>query len=91
MEDEKPLWAATDPSGRVTAFGDAASRKDAVTCGLYALTAGAEIEQLNVEDYHSTAAINLTGNEFANTIFSYAVVSTAMSWLTKSRVMSPSS
>src|SRR5262245_32524874 len=30
----------------------------------YVLTAGAEIEQLNVEDYHSTAAINLTGNEF---------------------------
>lgn len=41
VEDEKPLWAETDASGRVTAFGDAAARKDAVTCGLYALTAGA--------------------------------------------------
>ena len=34
----------------------------------YALTPGAEIEQFNVEDRHSTAAINLTGNEFANII-----------------------
>jgi Ca2+-binding RTX toxin-like protein len=30
----------------------------------YALTAGAEIEQFNVEDHNSTTAINLTGNEF---------------------------
>jgi Ca2+-binding RTX toxin-like protein len=30
----------------------------------YTLTAGAEIEQFNVEDHNSTTAINLTGNEF---------------------------
>lgn len=41
VDDEKPLWAATDASGRVTAFGAAARRKDAVTCGLYALTRAA--------------------------------------------------
>ena len=34
----------------------------------YALTAGAEIEQFNVEDHNSTTAINLTGNEFNNYI-----------------------
>jgi Ca2+-binding RTX toxin-like protein len=34
----------------------------------YALTAGAEIEQFNVEDHTGTAAINLTGNEFGNII-----------------------
>lgn len=41
VEDEKPLWADVDADGRVTAFGDAAVRRDAVTCGLYALTAAA--------------------------------------------------
>lgn len=41
VEDEKPLWADADADGRVLAFGDAAVRKDAVTCGLYALTSGA--------------------------------------------------
>ncbi|TBR21494.1 hypothetical protein EPO15_10255 [bacterium] len=41
IDDEKPLWTATDPTGRVSAFGDAVVRRDAVTCGLYALTAGA--------------------------------------------------
>jgi Ca2+-binding RTX toxin-like protein len=34
----------------------------------YALTAGSEIEQLNAEDRHSTAPINLIGNEFSNDI-----------------------
>ena len=34
----------------------------------YALTAGSEIEQFNVEDHNSTTAINLTGNEFNNII-----------------------
>jgi Ca2+-binding RTX toxin-like protein len=34
----------------------------------YALTAGSEIEQFNVEDHQSTTAINLTGNEFSNII-----------------------
>jgi Ca2+-binding RTX toxin-like protein len=34
----------------------------------YALTAGSEIEQLNTTDPYGTAAINLTGNEFANEI-----------------------
>lgn len=41
VEDEKPLWADADADGRVRAFGDGAVRKDAVTCGLYALTRGA--------------------------------------------------
>ncbi|MBI3300032.1 MAG: NDP-sugar synthase [Elusimicrobia bacterium] len=38
VEDEKPLWADTDADGRVTAFGDAAIKQAAVTCGLYAMT-----------------------------------------------------
>jgi Ca2+-binding RTX toxin-like protein len=35
----------------------------------YTLTAGSEIEQMQTDDLHSTAAINLTGNEFNNIIF----------------------
>ena len=35
----------------------------------YALTAGSEIEQLQVDNYSSAAPINLTGNEFNNFIF----------------------
>lgn len=38
VEDEKPLWADTDTSGRITALGEHASRRSAVTCGLYALS-----------------------------------------------------
>ena len=34
----------------------------------YALPAGSEIEQFNVEDLYGTAAINLTGNELRNII-----------------------
>jgi len=34
----------------------------------YTLTAGAEIEQFNVEDHNSTTDINLAGNEFNNII-----------------------
>lgn len=41
VDDEKPLWADVDASGRVTALGDAAQRRDAVTCGLYYMTRGA--------------------------------------------------
>ena len=41
VDDEKPLWADAGPDGRVSALGEAAVRRDAVTCGLYALTAGA--------------------------------------------------
>lgn len=37
VEDEKPLWADSDARGLVTAFGDAARQREAVTCGLYAL------------------------------------------------------
>ena len=40
-----------------------------ITSVSYALTAGSEIEQLNVDDHPGTAAINLTGNEFNNIIF----------------------
>jgi Ca2+-binding RTX toxin-like protein len=35
----------------------------------YALTAGSEIEQLQVYDHLGTASINLTGNEFGNDIY----------------------
>jgi len=40
VEDEKPLWADADPAGRVQALGEdvAPARREAVTCGLYALT-----------------------------------------------------
>ena len=38
----------------------------------YALTAGSEIEQLQVDSSVGTAAINLTGNEFKNFIFGSA-------------------
>jgi Ca2+-binding RTX toxin-like protein len=38
----------------------------------YHLPAGSEIEQLNVEDYNSTAPINLTGNEFNQFLFGSA-------------------
>jgi len=41
VDDEKPLWADVDSAGRVTALGDAAKRKDAVTCGLYYMTRAA--------------------------------------------------
>ncbi|MFH1724667.1 MAG: NDP-sugar synthase [Elusimicrobiota bacterium] len=37
VEDEKPLWADVDAGGLVTALGPAASRREAVTCGLYSL------------------------------------------------------
>lgn len=37
VDDEKPLWADVD-GGRVTALGDDAKRKNAVTCGLYYMT-----------------------------------------------------
>lgn len=38
VDDEKPLWADADANGRVTALGERAKRKDAVTCGLYYMT-----------------------------------------------------
>ncbi len=38
VEDEKPLWADTDAAGRITALGERASQRTAVTCGLYALS-----------------------------------------------------
>lgn len=40
----------------------------APTAGNYALAAGQEIETLSVADQSSTYAVNLTGNEFAQTI-----------------------
>jgi choline kinase len=39
IDDEKPLWADLGRGGVVKALGADASRRDAVTCGLYALTA----------------------------------------------------
>lgn len=41
VEDEKPLWADVDKNGAVTGLGERAARRDAVTCGLYALSARA--------------------------------------------------
>lgn len=38
VDDEKPLWADVDAKGRVTALGEKATAKNAVTCGLYYLT-----------------------------------------------------
>jgi Ca2+-binding RTX toxin-like protein len=38
----------------------------------YALTAGQEIELLLAADFNATTALNLTGNEFANTIYGNA-------------------
>jgi 1L-myo-inositol 1-phosphate cytidylyltransferase len=51
VDDEKPLWADVD-GGRVTALGDDAKRKDAVTCGLYYMTRKAA-ERLPSADHHS--------------------------------------
>lgn len=52
VDDEKPLWADADANGRVTALGDGAKRKDAVTCGLYYMTRRAA-EQLPGADGYS--------------------------------------
>ena len=41
VDDEKPLWADIDASGRVLSLGGDAVRRRAVTCGLYALSAAA--------------------------------------------------
>lgn len=38
VDDEKPLWADLGPDGRIAALGEDAVRRDAVTCGLYALS-----------------------------------------------------
>lgn len=38
VDDEKPLWADVDGTGRVTALGEKATAKNAVTCGLYYMT-----------------------------------------------------
>lgn len=41
VDDEKPLWADVDAAGRVTALGDDAKLRRAVTCGLYYMTRAA--------------------------------------------------
>lgn len=41
VDDEKPLWADVDGSGRVTALGEASRQRRAVTCGLYYMTRAA--------------------------------------------------
>ena len=38
VEDEKPLWADLGTDGTVCAIGPDASKKETVTCGLYALS-----------------------------------------------------
>ncbi|HVE14370.1 MAG TPA: NTP transferase domain-containing protein [Elusimicrobiota bacterium] len=40
VDDEKPLWADLDEAGRVSALGEDARRRETVTAGLYALSAG---------------------------------------------------
>ncbi len=52
VDDEKPLWADADANDRVTALGDQAKRKNAVTCGLYYMTRKAA-ERLPAADGHS--------------------------------------
>ena len=49
VDDEKPLWADADANGRVTALGDSAKHKDAVTCGLYYMTSAAATAIPNAE------------------------------------------
>lgn len=41
VDDEKPLWADVGADGKITALGENAASRDAVTCGLYALTRAA--------------------------------------------------
>lgn len=41
VDDEKPLWADVDEVGLVTAVGDDAKTRRAVTCGLYYMTGAA--------------------------------------------------
>lgn len=41
VDDEKPLWADLDASGRVTALGESARERKFVTSGLYFLTRAA--------------------------------------------------
>lgn len=38
VEDEKPLWAELGSDGRVRALGEAAAKREFVTCGLYLLS-----------------------------------------------------
>lgn len=52
VDDEKPLWADADANGRVTALGEKATAKDAVTCGLYYMTRSAA-ERLPAAERHS--------------------------------------
>lgn len=52
VDDEKPLWADVDGAGRVTALGEKATAKDAVTCGLYYMTRKAA-ERLPSAEHHS--------------------------------------
>lgn len=52
VDDEKPLWADVDGAGRVTALGEKATAKNAVTCGLYYMTRKAA-ERLPSAEHHS--------------------------------------
>lgn len=49
VDDEKPLWADVDGAGRVTALGEKATAKNAVTCGLYYMTRSAATAIPNAE------------------------------------------
>lgn len=49
VDDEKPLWADVDGAGRVTALGEKATAKSAVTCGLYYMTRKAATAIPNAE------------------------------------------
>jgi CDP-L-myo-inositol myo-inositolphosphotransferase len=51
VDDEKPLWADVDGAGRVTALGEKATAKNAVTCGLYYMTRKAATAIPNAERY----------------------------------------
>jgi NDP-sugar pyrophosphorylase family protein len=53
VDDEKPLWADLSDAGFVTGLGDAAKRKQFVTCGLYFMTAAAAKAMPEAEKFPS--------------------------------------
>ncbi|HTU12205.1 MAG TPA: calcium-binding protein [Allosphingosinicella sp.] len=67
-DDRYIVQSATDTVAELSGEGN-----DRVFAALsFALTAGAEVEILSTTDNAGTAAIDLTGNEFGNTIFGNA-------------------
>jgi len=66
-------WHYIDNAGDIVAEAIGEGSLDRLFAAVsYTLTAGAEIEIMSTTSHAGTAAINLTGNEFANTIFGNA-------------------